>query len=145
MRPGPLGFQTCICTDRMSRSGRRGLRRETPHHGRFVRIGRPHRVEYAWVSEAPRVLSRSYRCRLMPGAIRQRSSYVIPTCRMMKWATTNGRLDLGPVEAISAEAAIKLLYLVLRRVSRNRKIPQREWTAAMTQFAILFGERFRCE
>jgi len=43
------------------------------------------------------------------------------------------------------EAAIKLLYLVLRRVSRNWKMPQREWTAARTQFAILFGERFRSE
>ena len=40
------------------------------------------------------------------------------------------------------EAAIKLLYLVLRRVSQNWKNPQREWTAAMTQFAILFGDRF---
>jgi transposase-like protein len=43
------------------------------------------------------------------------------------------------------EAAIKLLYLVLRGVSQNWKMPQREWTAARTQFAILFGERFRCE
>jgi putative transposase len=43
------------------------------------------------------------------------------------------------------EAAIKLLYLVLRRVSRNWKMPQRQWTAARTQFAILFGERFRSE
>ena len=43
------------------------------------------------------------------------------------------------------EAAVKLLYLVLRGVSRNWKMPQREWTAARTQFAILFGERFRSE
>jgi putative transposase len=40
------------------------------------------------------------------------------------------------------EAAIKLLYLVLRRVETNWKNAQREWTAAMKQFAILFGERF---
>ncbi len=40
------------------------------------------------------------------------------------------------------EAAIKLLYLVLRGVSKNWKNAQREWTAAMTQFAIMFGERF---
>jgi putative transposase len=40
------------------------------------------------------------------------------------------------------EAAIKLLFLVLREVSKNWKMPQREWTAARTQFAILFGERF---
>ena len=43
------------------------------------------------------------------------------------------------------EAAVKLLYLVLRGVSRNWKMPQREWTAARTQFAILFGDRFRAE
>lgn len=42
----------------------------------------------------------------------------------------------------SDEAALKLLYLVLRQVSRNWKMPQREWTAARTQFAILFGDRF---
>lgn len=42
----------------------------------------------------------------------------------------------------SDEAAIKLLYLVLRNVSKDWKMPQREWTAAKTQFAILFGERF---
>jgi putative transposase len=40
------------------------------------------------------------------------------------------------------EAAIKLLYLVLRRVSSDWKNAQREWTAAMTQFAIMFGDRF---
>jgi putative transposase len=43
------------------------------------------------------------------------------------------------------EAAIKLLYLVLRRVEKNWKNAQREWTAAMTQFAIMFGERFSAE
>jgi putative transposase len=43
----------------------------------------------------------------------------------------------------SDEAAIKLLYLVLRRVSQDWKMPQREWTAATTQFAILFGDRFQ--
>jgi putative transposase len=42
----------------------------------------------------------------------------------------------------SDEAATKLLYLVLRDVSKNWKMPQREWTAAKTQFAILFGDRF---
>jgi putative transposase len=42
----------------------------------------------------------------------------------------------------SDEAAIKLLYLVLREVSKNWKMPQREWTAAKTQFAILFPDRF---
>jgi len=42
----------------------------------------------------------------------------------------------------SDEAATKLLHLVLRDVSKNWKMPQREWTAAKTQFAILFGDRF---
>jgi putative transposase len=40
------------------------------------------------------------------------------------------------------EAAIKLLYLVLRRVSQEWKNAQREWTTAMTHFAIIFGDRF---
>lgn len=43
------------------------------------------------------------------------------------------------------EAATKLLYLVLRGVSKNWKNAQREWTAAMTQFAIMFGDRFSVE
>ena len=43
------------------------------------------------------------------------------------------------------EAAIKLLYLVLRRVSKDWKMAQREWTAAITHFAIMFGERFSVE
>jgi len=43
------------------------------------------------------------------------------------------------------EAAMKLLYLALRGVSRKWKNAQREWTAAMTQFAIMFGDRFSAE
>jgi putative transposase len=43
------------------------------------------------------------------------------------------------------EAATKLLYLALRGVSRKWKNAQREWTAAMTQFAIMFGDRFSIE
>jgi putative transposase len=43
------------------------------------------------------------------------------------------------------EAAMKLLYLALRGVSRKWKNAQREWTAAMTQFAIMFGNRFSVE
>lgn len=43
------------------------------------------------------------------------------------------------------EAAVKLLYLVLRNVAKDWKNAQREWTAAMTQFAIMFGDRFSAE
>jgi putative transposase len=43
------------------------------------------------------------------------------------------------------EAAFKLLYLVLRRMEKTWKNAQREWTAAMTQFAIMFGDRFSVE
>lgn len=43
------------------------------------------------------------------------------------------------------EAATKLLYLALRGVSRKWKSAQREWTAAMTQFALMFGDRFSVE
>jgi putative transposase len=45
----------------------------------------------------------------------------------------------------SDEAATKLRYLVLRNVTKNWKMPQREWTSAMTQFAIMFGDRFSVE
>ena len=40
------------------------------------------------------------------------------------------------------EAASKLLFLVLREVSREWKVPPREWNAARTQFAVMFGDRF---
>jgi len=43
------------------------------------------------------------------------------------------------------EAATKLLFLVLREVSRERKMPPRKWAAAKTQFAVIFGERFIAE
>jgi putative transposase len=40
------------------------------------------------------------------------------------------------------EAAMKLLYLVLRQVAGEWKMPPREWCEAKTQFAIMFDERF---
>jgi Transposase, Mutator family/Putative MetA-pathway of phenol degradation len=40
------------------------------------------------------------------------------------------------------DAAAKLLFLVLRQVAAEWKMPPREWFEAKTQFAILFGERF---
>ena len=43
------------------------------------------------------------------------------------------------------EAATKLLFLVLRQVSREWKMPPREWAAAKTLFAVMFGERFSAE
>jgi len=40
------------------------------------------------------------------------------------------------------EAATKLIYLALRNITRDWKMPPREWRAAMTQFAIHFEGRF---
>ena len=40
------------------------------------------------------------------------------------------------------EAATKLLYLVLRQVAGEWKMPPREWCEAKTQFAIMFDDRF---
>ena len=37
---------------------------------------------------------------------------------------------------------MKLLYLVLRQVAGEWKMPPREWCEAKTQFAIMFDERF---
>ncbi len=40
------------------------------------------------------------------------------------------------------EAVLKLLFLVLNLTAKEWKMPQREWTAAKAQFAILFEDRF---
>ena len=40
------------------------------------------------------------------------------------------------------DAALKLLFLVLRNVAREWKMAPREWNAAKTQFAIIFEDRF---
>lgn len=42
----------------------------------------------------------------------------------------------------SDEAAIKLLFLVLNRSEKDRRMPPREWAMAKAQFAILFDQRF---
>jgi transposase-like protein len=42
----------------------------------------------------------------------------------------------------SDEAATKLLYLALRNVTAKWKKAAREWKAALSQFAILFEDRF---
>lgn len=41
------------------------------------------------------------------------------------------------------DAAMKLLYLVLNHAAEEWKRPPREWFEAKTQFAIIFGDRFR--
>jgi putative transposase len=40
------------------------------------------------------------------------------------------------------DAALKLLFLVLRQVANQWKMSPREWCAAKTQFAIIFEDRF---
>jgi putative transposase len=42
----------------------------------------------------------------------------------------------------SDEAATKLIWLVLRNVTKNWRMPPREWHAARAQFAIIYGDRF---
>jgi putative transposase len=42
----------------------------------------------------------------------------------------------------SDEAASKLIWLVLRNVTKDWKMPPREWHAARAQFAIVYGDRF---
>ena len=42
----------------------------------------------------------------------------------------------------SDEAATKLMFLVLNRTEKARKMPPREWAMAKAQFAVFFGERF---
>ncbi len=40
------------------------------------------------------------------------------------------------------EAACKLLFLALRNIEKDWKMPPRTWKMAANQFAIIFGERF---
>ncbi len=40
------------------------------------------------------------------------------------------------------DAAVKLLYLALRNITKDWKMSAREWKSAMNQFAILFADRF---
>jgi len=40
------------------------------------------------------------------------------------------------------DAALKLLYLALKKITRDWKMSAREWKSAMNQFAILFADRF---
>jgi putative transposase len=42
----------------------------------------------------------------------------------------------------SEEAALKLIWLQLREVTKKWKMPAREWHSAKAQFGLLFGERF---
>jgi putative transposase len=41
------------------------------------------------------------------------------------------------------EAAMKLLFLVLNRSEKEWKMPPREWSMAKSQFAVMFGDRFK--
>lgn len=40
------------------------------------------------------------------------------------------------------EAATKLIWLALRNIAKNWKMPAITWRTAKNQFAILFAERF---
>lgn len=40
------------------------------------------------------------------------------------------------------EAAIKLIWLQLREITKDWRMPPREWASAKAQFALLFGDRF---
>ncbi len=42
----------------------------------------------------------------------------------------------------SDESATKLLFLALRNIAKDWKMPSRTWKEAANQFAIIFGERF---
>jgi putative transposase len=40
------------------------------------------------------------------------------------------------------EAAMKLIWLRLREITKDWKMPPREWSTAKAQFAVVFGDRF---
>lgn len=58
-----------------------------------------------------------------------------PRARLRKIVKNRGRFP-------SDEAASKLLYLALRNIEKDWKMPPITWRQAVNQFAILFGERF---
>jgi transposase-like protein len=39
------------------------------------------------------------------------------------------------------EAAMKLIFMILRRISKKWTMPIRNWTAALNQFALIYGDR----
>lgn len=41
------------------------------------------------------------------------------------------------------EAALKLMYMALKNISKKWSMPIRDWGCAVSQFTIMFGERFR--
>jgi putative transposase len=42
----------------------------------------------------------------------------------------------------SDEASIRLIGLQLREITQKWRMPRREWSAAIAQFAVVFGDRF---
>ena len=46
------------------------------------------------------------------------------------------------VDPAAAEAALKLLFLVLSRAEKEWRMPPGAWAMARAQFAVLFGKRF---
>ena len=40
------------------------------------------------------------------------------------------------------EAAMKLIWLQLRQITKDWRMLPREWSAAKAQFAVVFGDRF---
>ena len=42
---------------------------------------------------------------------------------------------------LNDESALKLMYLALQNIAKKWTMPVREWTLALNQFAIIFGER----
>jgi transposase-like protein len=43
----------------------------------------------------------------------------------------------------SDQAAMKLIRLQLRKMTKNWKMPPREWAVARARFAVVFGDRFQ--
>ena len=76
---------------------------------------------------------------LVPGRLRRKASErKLLANELRKALKTRGHFP-------SDEAALKLLYLVLRNVTGRWQRAPREWKAAMIQFAILYPDRFTPE
>jgi transposase-like protein len=40
------------------------------------------------------------------------------------------------------DAALKLICMSLQRISKNWTMPLKDWETALSQFAVIYGERF---
>ena len=120
----------------------------------IYRAPTPRRPKRRWRPSTPALGARNIRrSRRAGGAIGSRSSrsspFPIAVRRIIYTTNAIESLNAKLRRAVRTrghfptdDAAMKLLYLVLRQVAGEWKMPPREWCEAKNQFAIMFDDRF---